>query len=255
MEKLLRDTYLIGKNELLIQIRNPLWLFFGLFQPIVYLALFSPFLSGIAHTPGFPTGNAIQFFAPGLLIMNVLFGAAFAGFGLIDQLRTGFIERIRVTPVSRVAIVLGLVLRAPVVLIVQSAILLVVALVFFGLQISWMGILILAVLLILIGITMASLSFTIALITKEEGTLAAVTNFFTLPLLLLSGVMLPLTFAPTVIQNIATYDPFTYAVNASRSLVNGVLTSSAITTSFILFIILCVVALAWFIRSMREAVA
>jgi ABC-2 type transport system permease protein len=255
MKKLLRDTYLIGKNELLIQVRNPLWLFFGLFQPIVYLALFSPFLSGIANTPGFPTGNAIQFFAPGLLIMNVLFGAAFAGFGLIDQLRTGFIERIRVTPVSRVAIVLGLILRAPVVLIVQSAILLIVALVFFGLQISWTGILILAVLLILIGITMASLSFTIALITKEEGTLAAVTNFFTLPLLLLSGVMLPLTFAPSVIQNIATYDPFTYAVNASRSLVNGSLGNSSIITSFIIFIILCIVALAWFIRSMREAVA
>lgn len=255
MNKLLRDTYLIGKNELLIQVRNPLWLFFGLFQPIVYLALFSPFLSGIANAPGFPTGNAIQFFAPGLLIMNVLFGAAFAGFGLIDQLRTGFIERIRVTPVSRVAIVLGLVLRSPVVLIVQSAILLIVGIVFFGLQISWTGILILAVLLIIIGITMASLSFTIALIVKEEGTLAATTNFFTLPLLLLSGVMLPLTFAPSVIQSIAKFDPFTYAVNASRALVNGSLGDSAIVISFIIFVILCVVALVWFIRSMREAVA
>ncbi len=255
MNKLLRDTYLIGKNELLIQVRNPLWLFFGLFQPIVYLALFSPFLSGIASSPGFPTGNAIQFFAPGLLIMNVLFGAAFAGFGLIDQLRSGFIERVRVTPVSRLAIVLGLVLRSPVVLLVQSAILLLVAIIFFGLQVSVSGILILAVLLCIIGITMASLSFTIALLTKEEGTLAAVTNFFTLPLLLLSGVMLPLTFAPNIIRNIAQYDPFTYAVNASRSLVNGLLHDSSIVTSYIVFIILCIAALAWFIRSMREAVA
>ena len=255
MNKLLRDTYLIGKNELLIQVRNPLWLFFGLFQPIVYLALFSPFLSGIASAPGFPTGNAIQFFAPGLLIMNVLFGAAFAGFGLIDQLRSGFIERIRVTPVSRLAIVLGLVLRSPVVLIVQSAILLLVAFVFFGLQINVAGMLILAVLLIIIGITMASLSFTIALITKEEGTLAAVTNFFTLPLLLLSGVMLPLSFAPTIIRNIAKFDPFTYSVNASRALMNGLIHDSSISASFIIFIILCVLALTWFIRSMREAVA
>src|SRR4051812_27658716 len=116
MNKILRDTWLIGKNELLIQIRNPLWLFFGLFQPIIYLVLFSPFLKGIASAPGFPTGNAIQFFAPGLLIMNVLFGATFAGFGLIDQLRTGFIERIRVTPVSRLSLVLGFVFRTPVVL-------------------------------------------------------------------------------------------------------------------------------------------
>ena len=54
MKKFLTDTYVIGKNELLIQLRNPLWLFFGLFQPVVYLTLFSPFLSGIAHSPGFP---------------------------------------------------------------------------------------------------------------------------------------------------------------------------------------------------------
>ena len=112
MKKTILDTILIGRNELLIQVRNPLWFFFGLFQPIVYLALFSPFLSGIAHAPGFPSGNAIQFFVPGLLIMNVLFGGSFAGFVLLDQLRSGFIERIRVTPISRLAIVLGLIFRS-----------------------------------------------------------------------------------------------------------------------------------------------
>jgi ABC-2 type transport system permease protein len=255
MKKLLRDTYLIGKNELLIQVRNPLWLFFGLFQPIVYLTLFSPFLSGIASAPGFPTGNAIQFFAPGLLIMNVLFGAGFAGFGLIDQLRSGFIERIRVTPVSRLAIVLGLILRSPVVLLVQSAILLLVAVIFFGLHVNLIALIILAVLLIVIGITMASLSFTIALIVKDEGTLAAVTNFFTLPLLLLSGVMLPLTFAPNLIQDIAKYDPFAYAVAASRALINGSLGDSSIVIAFIVFIILGILTVTWFISSMREAVA
>lgn len=254
MNKLFKDTFLIGANELMVQVRNPLWLFFGLFQPIVYLVLFSPFLSGIAKSPGFPASNAIQFFAPGLLIMNVLFGAGFAGFGLIDQLRSGFIERIRVTPVNRLAIVLGLVLRSPVVLLVQSALLLLTALLF-HLKVNLMGLLILAVLLVLIGITMASLSFTIALITKEEGTLAAVTNFFTLPLLLLSGVMLPVQFAPKLLQHISTIDPFTYAVNASRDLINGSFHNRVIPEAFIIFLILGTLAVTWFIRAMREAVA
>jgi ABC-2 type transport system permease protein len=254
MKKIIRDTLLIGKNELIIQVRNPLWLFFGLFQPVVYLVLFSPFLSGLANSPGFPDMKPIQFFAPGLLIMNVLFGAAFAGFGLIDQLRTGFIERIRVTPVNRLAIVLGLVFRSPIVLLVQSILLILVSL-FFGLHIYWTGALILALLLTIIGITMASLSFTIALIVKEEGALAAITNFFTLPLFLLSGVMLPVAFAPKIIQNISVFDPFTYAVNASRSLMNGLLDDSSILYAFIIFIILAAAALGWFIRSMREAVA
>jgi ABC-2 type transport system permease protein len=254
MNKLISDTYLLGKNELLIQVRNPLWLLFGLFQPIVYLVLFAPFLTGIAHTPGFPTGNAIQFFAPGLLILNALFNAAFAGFGLIDKLRSGFLERIRVTPVSRLAIVLGFVLRNSVVLIVQSALLLLTAL-FFGLRIDPVGTLIVAVLMMLIGITMASLSYAIALLVKDEGTLAAVTNFFTLPLVILSGVMLPVAFAPASIRIVAKFDPFSYAVDAARALLNGTPHDPAVLQAFVLFSVLGVIALWSFIKAMREAVA
>jgi ABC-2 type transport system permease protein len=254
MRKLLSDSFLLAKNELLIQLRDPLWLFFGLFQPIVYLVLFAPFLTGIANAPGFPAGGAIQFFAPGLLILNALFNAAFAGFGLIDKLRSGFLERIRVTPVSRLAIVLGFVLRNSVVLIVQSALLLLTAL-FFGLRVNAAGTLLLAVLMTLIGVTMASLSYAIALLVKDEGTLAAITNFFTLPLMLLSGVMLPVTFAPAIIRAVAKLDPFSYAVDAARALLNGSLADPSVGRAFILFFILGVIALWSFIKSMREAVA
>ncbi len=253
MKKLLLDTYLLGKNELIVQVRNPLWLVFGLFQPSVYLVLFAPFLSGIAKTPGFPTGNAIQFFAPGLLILNALFNASFAGFGLIDKLRSGFLERIRVTPVSGLAIVLGLVLRNTVVLIVQSALLLLTSLCF-GLRLNPMGAAILAVLMVLIGITMASLSYAIALLGKDEGTLAAITNFFTLPLVLLSGVMLPVAFAPASIRLLAKFDPFTYAVDAARALLNGI-PDPSIWHAFALFSVLGVMASWSFIKAMREAVA
>ncbi len=252
---IIKDALLIGKNELLLQVRNPLWLFFGLFQPIVYLALFSPFLQGLANTPGFPMEEPIQFFAPGLLIMNVLFGAAFAGFGLIDQLRSGFIERIRVTPVSRLAIVLGLVVRTPIVLIVQSTILVIIATLFFSLTVSIPGALLLLALLIVIGIAMASLSFTIALLVKDEGTLAAVTNFFTLPLFLLAGVMLPVAFAPKAIQHIAKWNPFTYAVDAARLLINGTFDDKAIWIAFASFAVIAFLTLRWFITTIRSAVA
>ncbi len=254
MNKILKEALVIGKNEILIQVRNPLWLFFGLFQPIVYLLLFSPFLSGIANAPGFPAENAIQFFVPGLLIMNILFGASFAGFGLINQLRSGFIERIRVTPVSRLAIVIGLVLRAPVVVLVQSTILVIVAL-FMGFKLNFWGAHLIVLLMILIGITMASISYTIALIAKDEGTLAAITNFFTLPLMLLSGIMLPVTFAPKLIRNISTIDPFRYAVDAFRALANGNAGDSSVIIAIVLFAVLGALALWWFIRAMKDAVS
>lgn len=252
---LIRDTLLIAKNELMLQIRNLPWLFFGLFQPIVYLVLFSPFLAGLASAPGFPGGSAIQFFAPGLLIMNVLFGSTFAGFGLIDQLRSGFIERIRVTPVSRLAIVLGLVVRSPVVLLVQCTILLLIAVLFFGLHVHIVGVIILFVLLAIVAVTMASLSYTIALIVKEEGALAATTNFFILPLFLLSGIMLPVSFAPHIIQSIAKFNPFAYAVDSARALMAGDFGSSATLYAFLIFLLLATLTLRWFIKKMQEAVA
>ena len=254
MNKVLNEAWVIGKNELLIQMRNPLWLFFGLFQPIVYLLLFSPFLSGLASAPGFPEGDAIQFFVPGLLIMNVLFGSSFAGFGLIHQLRSGFIERIRVTPVSRIALVIGLVVRSPIVILVQSAILVIVAM-FMGFEMDFWGMHLEVLLMLLVGLAMASISYTIALLTKDEGTLAALTNFFTLPLMLLSGIMLPVQFAPKLLQNIAKADPFLYAVDASRALVNGDLGHNSVWIALVLFAILSVICLWWFIRSMKDAVA
>jgi ABC-2 type transport system permease protein len=112
-----------------------------------------------------------------------------------------------------------------------------------------------AILMILIGIAAASVSYTVALIAKDEGTLAAATNFFTLPLMLLSGIMLPIAFAPKLLQRVSTADPFRYAVDASRALVDGDLTNSAVVVALILFAVLAALALAWFIRSMKDAVA
>ena len=254
MKTLLRDTYILTKNELIVTARNPFWIFFGLFQPVVYLLLFAPFLKGVASAPGFPAQNAIQFFAPGLLILNALFNAAFAGFGLLDKMQSGFVERLRVTPISRLSLVLGMVLVTSLELVVQSLILVGVAL-FFGLAVNVMGMMLVIVLLLLIGITMASISYAIALIVKDGGVLAGVTNFFTLPLLLLSGTMLPTEFAPRLLQNMCKADPFKYAVDAARALMNGSLADPSIVIAFAVFAVLATLATGWFIKTMREAVA
>ena len=251
---MLRDTYLVAKHELLVTARNPFWIVFGLFQPIVYLLLFAPFLKGVASTPGFPGGDSIQFFAPGLLIMNAMFNAGFAGFGIIEKMRSGFLERLRVTPISRVALVLGLVLVSTTEVILQSVLLVLVSL-FFGLTVTMAGIALLLVLLVLVAIAMASASFSLALIVKDEGILAGVTNFFQLPLLLLSGVLLPIAFAPALIRALSALDPFRYAADAARDLIVGGSDGASVTTAFPLFVILAAIALGWFVRMIREAVA
>ncbi len=250
----MRDTYLITMNELLVTVRNPFWIFRGLFQPIIYLLLFGPLLNGVAGTRGFPATNAIQFFAPGLLIMNALFSAGFEGFTLQDKVDSGFLERLRVTPISRLSLAMGFILQSSITLIIQSTALIVCSL-FFGLQLDLWGAAVLFFLILLIGVTMASISFILALITREGGILAGVTNTFILPLLILSGVMLPISFGPPIIQFIAQFDPMLYAVNGARALINGNLTDPSVPIAFAVFIALSGITLALFIRAMREAVA
>jgi ABC-2 type transport system permease protein len=251
----MRDMVLIAMNEVRVMIRNPFWAFSGLFQPVIYLLLFGPLLNGVAATRGFPGGqNAIQFFAPGLLIMNALFGAGFEGFTLRDKLDSGFLERLRVTPISRIALALGFILQSSVNLTVQSAALIVCSF-FFGLRVDPLGTVLLLALIILISITMASVSYRLGLIIREGGILAGIINTFVLPAMILSGVMLPISFGPPFIQILAHFDPFLYAVNASRALIAGALGDSAVPVAFALFATLAAVSLAVFIRGMREAVA
>jgi len=251
----MRDIYLITMNEIRVTIRNPFWAFSGLFQPIIYLLLFGPLLNGIAGVRGFPGGgSAIQFFAPGLLIMNALFGSGFEGFTLRDKLDSGFLERLRVTPISRLSLALGFILQTSINLVVQSILLLIVAL-FFGLRFDLLGALVLLVLIVLIGITMASVSYRLGLKIREGGILAGIVNTFVLPAMILSGIMLPINFGPPIIQMAARIDPFYYAVNASRALIAGHVGDPSVLSALAVFLVLSAACLAVFIRGMREAVA
>ncbi len=186
--------------------------------------------------------------------MNALFSAGYEGFGLLSKVECGFLERLRVTPISRLALALGFLLQSAITLLFQSSVLVICSL-FFGLHINPWGAVALACLLVLIGITMASLSYCMALLTRESGALAGVTNTFILPLLILSGVTLPISFGPPIIQALARLDPFFYAVSAARALIGGVFGSPSIPLAFAVFIGLTVVTLTLFIRAMREAVA
>ena len=86
------------RRSVILTLRNPVWVFMGLMQPILYLLLFGPLLNNVARMPGFPPGGAFNVFVPGILVMTALFGSVFVGFGLCDELREGVVERMRVTP-------------------------------------------------------------------------------------------------------------------------------------------------------------
>jgi ABC-type multidrug transport system permease subunit len=153
---------------------------------------------------GFPTGDGLAVFTPGAIVMIGMFGTTFVRFGLIAQLRAGVVERLKVTPTSRLALLLGSALREVAQLLVQAIMLIAVAWLL-RLNLNLAGIGVMLVLLALMGLLMASCSYALAL--KEENAFASTLQFFLLPLLLLSGVFLPLTLAPGWIQSVAAFNP------------------------------------------------
>jgi len=210
-----------------------------------------PLLNGLGGVPGLPAGKTVQIFIPGLLVMMALFGSAFVGFNLIDDIRSGVIERFLVTPVSRSAILLGRVLRDAVVLLTQCVLITLVAIPL-GLSVNVGGFLLSLVLYAMVSITMASMSYSFALIYRIEDPLAPTLNTITLPLSLLSGIMLPLALAPLWLQDLAKVNPFSYAVNASRALFAGSFHSVDIIKGFVIVFLLMSVVFWWSLNSLRK---
>ncbi|HET9344295.1 MAG TPA: ABC transporter permease [Candidatus Limnocylindrales bacterium] len=217
--KLARDTWLIFRRSLVLTIRQPTWIVFGMMVPVLYLVLFGPLLEGAVAGAGGAT-NAFNWFVPGLIVQIAIFGTAFGGFGLIAEMRYGVVERMRVTPISRAAMLLGRSLRDVVILMFQATIMIVLAIPF-GLDIDVVSILPVLGLLVLIGLSVAPLSYAAGLILKSEDAFAPLINAVALPLLLLSGILLPMTLAPDWLQFLSTINPLTHAVDAARALFNS----------------------------------
>jgi ABC-2 type transport system permease protein len=223
----IHDTLVVFRRQMRLSLRNPAWVVIGLAQPVLYLALFAPLLTKLpaaaVGASGGGTGGtaaAYKFFVPGLLIQLGLFGSTFVGFAIISDWRAGVIERFRVTPVSRLAIMSGRVLRDVIVLVVQ-AVILVVAGVAFGLRAPVSAVLLSLGFIVLVAIGLASVSYATALLVKSEDAFAPMLNSVVLPLVLLSGIMLPLTLGPGWLQGIARISPFRYIIDAMRSAFTG----------------------------------
>ncbi|MFI0352016.1 ABC transporter permease [Actinomadura sp. 9N407] len=241
--RIARDTRLIFGRYLRQTLRSKVAVVFGAVQPLLYLLLFGPLLSGLTGVRGFGAGDAWQVLVPGILVQLSLFGAGFVGFGLIADLRSGVVERLRVTPVSRTALLLGRILRDTVVLAVQAVMLLAAGLAL-GLRAPVAGMAAGLVLVVLLALSVASLSYVLAMATRSEDAFAPLLSTVTLPLMLLSGVLLPMTMAPGWLQAVSDVNPFRYVVDAVRAAFAGDWASGAIVQGTVVTVVLLAVSVA-----------
>jgi ABC-2 type transport system permease protein len=251
--KFLRETRLIFARNFTRTMRNPMWLIIGLVQPVLYLLLFAPLLDGI-KIPLFSQSSSINAFTPGLLIMIAVSSMTFSGSGLLPDLHDGVLERFRVTPANRLAMLLGMLLVDVVFFLAQCVVLILMATVM-GLRADLGGLVVLFGLLILVALGLGSFSYAIGLVVKDMSTLAAIASSLILPVTLLSGVLLPLSLAPKLLQTIADINPFSHTVDAARALIGGQLGDTSIVLAFALMAALAALMLLWVTRVFRRATA
>lgn len=223
-----RATRLVLVRELRPVIRDPFSVMFGLVQPLVFLGLFGPLLAGSLRATGAFDAGVWQWFVPSILLMTTLFGTSVTGSNLQMEMQTGAHERLLVTPLPRSAQLVGRALKEMVPLTVQ-AVVVVAVMVPFGFQLHVVGALLGLALLAVLGVGIGSLSYALAIaVRKVEWMFWMVQQTVLFPLLILSGLLLPLESGPRWMRIAADLNPLAYVVEAERALFAGDIASSAV---------------------------
>jgi ABC-2 type transport system permease protein len=248
---LVRETRMIFRRYLTLTLRDPGWVLAGLSQPIVFLVLYGPLMTALISGPDMSEADAWQVYVPGILVQLGLLGAAFVGFTIIAEWRSGVLDRFRVTPASRLALLMGRVLRDVVVVLVQ-AVILIVAAIPLGLRAPAVGIAVAFVFIAMMAASLSAISYTLGLTLKSEASLGPIMNSTTLPLLLLSGILLPMSLAPGWLDWLSRLIPFRYIVDAVREAFLGHFQSGQLVRGAAVTVGLVVVSVGLAVHTFRR---
>ena len=228
---------------------NPTQLLVSLIQPIVWLGLFGKalnfgsFISGSGATQAqqdlilksfFGTTSYFSFLSCGMLAFIVLFTSAFSGMSVVFDRRFGFLNKALSTPVARGAIVMGKILQSVGRSLVQSAIILVIAVVL-GMDTTHftpLGIAGAFVAIFLMGMGLSALFTMLALRSADWQTQMAIINLINLPLLFASNALFPSKIMPTWLQDVVRVNPVSYANDATRQLLIGATGMTSLLVDF-----------------------
>lgn len=218
---LLFDTRYLFVRALQKLIRNPILVFFSLFQPIIFLVLFTQLFSSFTRAPGlFPQGiSYLEYATPGILLQNAFSSALQSGTSVVEDLNSGMLQKMLVTPVNRSAILLGRLTSDAFRVTVQSVIIIVLAyLLGFTSATGVGGLLAMLFIIAFFGLAWSGISLALGLRTKRAETVFGIGGFLTFPLLFMSTSLVPVTAMPSWMQSVSSVNPISYAVNAVRAL-------------------------------------
>jgi ABC-2 type transport system permease protein len=207
------DSTYLSLRSVGVLVRQPVFLVITLVQPMVWLLLFGTLFESVVRIPGFAGGTSyLSFLTPGVIAMTALFSAMWAGTVYVDDRQRGVMDRLLASPVRRGAMINGTLAHQSLTSLVQTVIVLVVAVVA-GARFT---------------MVCAALSNAIALMARQQEALIGISQLLSLPMTFLSSAIMDPQLAPGWMRTASRYNPLDWAVVALLA----VLMAAAATRTF-----------------------
>jgi ABC-2 type transport system permease protein len=212
--------YILWLREVKKYLRSRTQIIASLGSPIMYLGVLGFGLGPIFRKAG--EGSYLQFMAPGVIGMTILFTSMFSGIALLWDRQFGFLKETLVAPVPRLWIMIGRTLGGATVAILQGLLIFVACFVAGFRPVSLAVIPLALLFMALIAVVFAALGTVIGSSLKDMQGFQLVMNFLVMPIFFLSGALYPLTNLPKVLAVLTRIDPLTYGVDGVRTVLIGV---------------------------------
>jgi len=219
--------YILWLREVKRYMRSRAQVTASLGQPLLYLVVLGFGLGPVFERSG--QGSYLQFIAPGIIAMSVLFMSIFSGLGLLWDRQFGFLKETLVAPVPRLHIMAGRTLGGATIATIQGTLILIVCLLVGFRPHSFASLPLALLFMALIAIVFSALGTAIGSTLRDMQGFQLIMNFLVMPIFFLSGALFPLENLPTALSIATRLDPLAYGVDGLRGALIGVAQFSALT--------------------------
>ena len=227
--------YVLWLREVKKYSRSRVQIIASLGQPLLYLPVLGFGLGPVYQKAG--GGSYLQFMAPGIVGMAVLFTSVFSGIALLWDRQFGFLKETLVAPVARINVMIGRTLGGATVAMLQGTLIMVVCLIAGFRPVSLIGIPLGFAFMALIAIVFAALGTSIGSSLQDMQGFQLIMNFLVLPIFFLSGALFPLNNLPTALWFVTKLDPLSYGVDGLRAALIGASHFGAIVDTAVLAVV------------------
>jgi ABC-2 type transport system permease protein len=211
--------FILWLREVKRYLRSRTQMIASLGQPLMYLLALGFGLGPVFQKSGM--GSYLQFIAPGVIGMSILFTSIFSGVGLLWDRQFGFLKETLVAPVPRLQIMIGRTLGGATIAVIQGSLVLVVCLIAGFRPQSLTALPAALVFMALVAIVFAALGTAIGSTLRDMQGFQMVMNFLVMPIFFLSGALFPLAGLPTALTVATRIDPLCYGIDGLRGALIG----------------------------------